>query len=521
MKLKKIALLSLATLMIASAFTGCAKKTDAERVSREVLQTPVTTPDNTDNNTIEYKEQFYFQNAESGDEYFIGFTEDKYFLTVVCDRNGYVADVEQSSGDYTVDSDGNYIIYDFGYTENRVYFLDNMVTQGIYGAQLDPVVLFNTGGVYVNQYGGMIFVDTDSSKGKFLWFGLEHGKYDMVLTKGQQKPESIEVYLIDGATGIGEPITLTAENFTEFDTSSVGETNVTVKYNNVEYNLSCQVYEDGQYTPPKDPFEYKYKVLNMTDEAYNALPGYITPNTTYEEFFANYKGDAAVFCYQENGADVTVSLDNITVDGWNPKDVNSTDMMHYRVKFVKDGITYVYIDWVTVCEEGDEEQGWLAHPKHNNEKITEKDGIWYVPKGTALDGITADFCPFTKKPDERTTVTVNVSDYQSFKLGGQVITISYGESTMQQMVYVYDDSNVILTEIRLDGLKLGADGNADLTEGKIIFVSCDGSERKADMAGYMDSITVEGATVTFKYNSIIDNVKYPFVVTEVARAAQN
>ena len=55
MKIKKIAALSLATLMLASALTGCAKKTEEERVSREVLQTPVTTPDIKENNGIEYK----------------------------------------------------------------------------------------------------------------------------------------------------------------------------------------------------------------------------------------------------------------------------------------------------------------------------------------------------------------------------------------------------------------------------------------------------------------------------------
>ena len=182
MRLKRIALLSLATLMIASAFVGCAKKTDVERVSREVIQTPVETPDNIDNNTVEYKEQFYFQNAKSGEEYFIGFTDDKYFLTVVSDLEGYVAEIERSSGEYTVDSDGNYIIYNFSYSESKVYFGSNAIVDNSYGAYVEPVVIFNTGDVYVDKYGDMMFVAIDQAKGKFLWFGLRHGKYDMVLT---------------------------------------------------------------------------------------------------------------------------------------------------------------------------------------------------------------------------------------------------------------------------------------------------------------------------------------------------
>lgn len=516
MKLKKIALLSLATLMIASAFTGCAKKTDVERVSREVLQTPVTTPDNIEKDNIEYKKELYFHDAQNGNEYWIGFTEDEYYL-IVNYRYEYKMGLSRSNGHYSVDEDGNYVLDAFLIFTTPFYFLDNEVEAGTYASTSDkPIVISKMGGIYVDNDNKMMFVDTDSAEGKFLWFDSSYGKYDITFAKGEQKPESIKAYLVDGSEGVGETVTLRAENFTEFDTSATGETTVTVTYNDNEYKLSCYVYEDGEYTRPEHPMLKKYKELVITQEAYNALPTHITPDTTAEEYFASYKGEGPMF-YTEDG--VAVNREQITVEHWVPDKKDGTKSIYYRVKVEKDGIIYNYIYKVFVCREGEEENGSLFGAKHNNDSVTEKNGIWYIPKGTSLDGVTADL--FSFKQTITKDLAVQVSDYQAFKLGGQVITLSYGESTMQQMVYVYDDSNVILTEIKLEGLKLDGEGKADLTEGKIIFVNCDGTVREADMTGYMNSITVDGVAVTFKYNSIIDNVKYPFVVTEVARAAQN
>ena len=511
MKIKKIAALSLATLMLASALTGCAKKTEEERVSREVLQTPVTTPDIKENNGIEYKEQFYFQNSQSQEECFIGFTDDKYYLTILDEADGYSADVEHSSGEYTVDEDGNYIIYDYSYSKSKLFFGDKVVMTDSYGAYSAPLVIFNMGNVYSDEYGDMIFVDIDESKGKFLWFGPEHGKYDMVLTKGQQKPESIEAYLIDGATGVGEPVTLNADNFTEFDTSATGEITVTVTYGDAEYKLSCRVYEDGEYTPPTSPFDDKYRSLEMADEAYDVLPRYVTPGTTAEEFLANYTGSESMFCYVLDGYRQPVDQSLIKVEGWDTESADSTEPMHYRVKAEIDGITYVHMAWITVCEEGDENNGYLFEAECENESVnTEDDDIWYVPRGTALDGVTAEFLAFNKNESE--AVSVSVSDYQAYTLGAQVITLSYGESTMQHMVYVYDESNVILSDIKLDGMKLDAEGNMDITELKITFVYCDGTTRIAGAEGYMSSIVIEDTTVTFRYNVTIDGSVYPFEV---------
>ena len=511
MKFKKIAALSLATLMIASALTGCAKKTEEERVSREVLQTPVDSNDITNNNGIEYKEQFYFQNEQSREEFFIGFTDEKYYLTVIEDVDGYSAEVEQSSGEYTVDEDGNYIIYDFSYRKSDLYFMNNVVVSKSYGATVDPLVIFNAGKVYTDGSGDMIFVDVDDTKGKFLWFGLEHGKYDLVLTKGQQKPESIEAYLIDGATGVGKTVTLTAEAFTEFDTSATGETTVTVVWENAEYKLSCRVYEDGEYTPPASPLEGKYSGLGMTDEAYEALPKYITPDTTAEEFLANYTGSEPMFYYLSGNVRISVDKSLVKVDGWDTEGIGSTEIMHYRIKAEIDGVTYVYLAWVAVCEEGDEVNGFLRDPECNNENINDEDeDIWYIPRGTALDGITADFRAFNG--NEIDGVSVSVSGYQAYTLGAQVITLSYGDTTKQQMVYVYDDSNVILSRIKLEGLKRDAEGNIDLSETKIIFVNCDGTTRTVSAEGYKNSIMVDDDTVTFRYNVTLDGTIYPFEV---------
>lgn len=516
MKLKRIALLSLVTLMVASAFTGCAKK-GVERVSREVLQTPVTTPDNTEKNNIEYKKELYFQDAKNGNEYWLGFTEDEYSLILITDRDGYRMSLSQSNGNYTVDEDGNYVLDKFLTFTRSVYFLDSVVEDEVISLVSDkPTVISKMGSMYVDNNNQMMFVDTDSAEGKFFWFASSHGKYDIALTKGEQKPESVRVYLVDGAEGVGEIVTLRAENFTEFDTSVTGETTVTVAYNDNEYKLSCYVYEDGEYTGPEYPMLKKYKDLVITQEAYRALPKCITPDTTAEEYFANYKGEEPMFRTEDGDS---VDREQITVEHWVPDKEDNTRAISYRVKVEKDGIIYNYIGNVFVCRESDEENGFLYRAKHNNDSVTEKNGIWYIPKGTSLDGATADLYSF--KQTVTKDLAVQVSDYQAFKLGGQVITLSYGDSTMQQMVYVYDDSNVILTDIKIEGLKLGADGNADLTEGKIIFVNCDGSEREADMAGYTDSITVDGATVTFKYNAVVDNVKYPFVITKTVIAAQN
>ena len=516
MKLKRIALLSLATLMVVSAFTGCAKKTEADRVSREVLQTPITTPDNIDNdNTVQYKKQLYFQDTKNGNEYTLGFTEDEYFLTVISDRNGYRIDIRQSTGEYTVDDDGNYILDTFLTYSRPLYFLDNLVETEAYSYSYIPTVISKMGNVYVDDNNSMMFVDTESAEGKFLWFGYYNGEYDMVLTKGQQKPDGIEAYLIDGAEGTGETVTLNADNFTEFDTSVTGETTVTVTYENAEYRLSCRVYEDGEYTPPQFSIFENYRYLGITDEAYEALPKHITPGTTAEEYFANYKGENAMFYYGDN---IPVSKEQVTVEHWMPDKTDGTRKIFYRVKVVIDGITYSNTGIVHVSEEGNDEKGFFSPIQHNNDDIAEVNGIWYVPKGTSLDGITAEFITYTQNFVE--DVTLKVFDYQPFKLGAQVITLSYGESEIRRMVYVYDDSNVILMNIGFEGLKLDGEGKVDLAEAKIVFVDCDGSTRKVDVAGYMDSISVDGNTVTFRYNAIVDNVKYPFIVTETVLPTQ-
>ena len=504
MRLKRIALLSLAMLMIASAFVGCAKKTDVDRVSREVIQTPVTTPDNIEKDNIEYKKEFYFHDAQNGNEYWLGFTEDEYYL-IVNYRYEYEMSLSRSNGHYTVDEDGNYVLDAFLIFTTPFYFLDNEVESETYAYTSEsPIVISKMGGIYVDNDNKMMFVDTDSAEEKFLWFDSSYGKYDITFTKGAQKPESIKAYLVDGANGVGETVTLSAENFTELDTSAAGETTVTVTYNSNEYKLSCYIYEDGEYARPQYPMLQKYKELVITQEAYNALPKYITPDTTSEEYFASYKGEGSMF-YTEDG--VAVNREQITVEHWVS---DKKDATYYRVKVEKDGIIYNYSGKVFVCREGEEENGHLFGAKYNNDSVTEKNGIWYIPKGTSLEGVTADL--FSFKQTITRDLAVQVSDYQTSKLGGQVITLSYGENTMQQMVYVYDDSNVILTEIKLEGLKVGDDGKLDLSEGKIIFVYCDGALREADMAGYMDSITVDGVDLTFRYNAIIDNVKYPFVV---------
>ena len=281
MNIKRILALLLSALAVVCLLSGCAKE-EEERELKEVIEAPVDTPDNKDDDKIEYKEEFYFYNGRSHEQYMLGLTDTEYRLVMVENLSGYTADFIEIEGTYTVEENGDYVLDRMGDRRSKLFFSEYVVDNGEFETKIEPIVVSKRGDIYVTDEYGITFVKKGETQNKTLYLDGATNDYDLVVNQGDTARD-MGAYLIDGATGIGEYITLAAENFTEFDTSTVGETTVKVTYEDVTYELKANVRNPITfYSTPS-----KYKLLTCSD----GLPLYVTPDTAYESYFEAYEGD--------------------------------------------------------------------------------------------------------------------------------------------------------------------------------------------------------------------------------------
>ena len=506
MKAAKILALALSVLMIVPIATGCAEKEDENKTVKEVIEEPVNTPDIKDDGQIEYKEEFYFYNNETNEQYMLGLTETEYSLIRMTSCEEYKSVLSRMDGKYTVDTEGSYVLDGFVQRYGNFFFSEYWLDNSQVTTYIEPIVLKKNGDIYLNDDQNLALVKLGETENKFLWFG-GYSENQLVLNQGAEKPESVDAYLVDGKTGMAEAVELTAENFTELDTSVIGDTTATVTYENATYTVNVKV-KSPMGNPSFTLTVKKYTEMNCSE----GLPVFVAKGTSYQEYFAKYQGTDPLFSCSVG------AVTQYTVDGWDTENTENGEKMYYRVSAEIDNRIYRYIGYVYVCDAEDQIKGDISsNIIYENEEIDKTYyGLWFVPKGHDINGVKGDFYKLGVKIE--TDVELSVSEYDADKLGPQKIKLTYNGVSREQMIYVYDSTNAIVTGVELDGLTLNTDGTeVDYTNGKISFKYCDGSVREAAIGGYKDSITESaqnsgGILVEFRYNAVVDGVGYPFVV---------
>ena len=505
MKRIRIITLALAALMVASSAFGCAKKDEEDKVVREVIEERVVTPDGDDDYKVQYKEEFYFYDSKTQEQYILGLTETDFRFVKVAGTEEYSADFIQATGNYTFDKDGNYVLDRYTEKVGKLFFSEYLIDDGKVNTYVKPIILKKCGNIYLSDEGDFALVKTAESDGKFLWFkGFNENR--LVLNQGADKPERQEAYLIDGKTGVGTSIKLTAENFTQLDTSVIGDTTATVTYENVEYTVDVNVKDSQSWGEIIRPM--KYNALNATE----GLPILVAKGTSYQDYFSKYQGTEPLFSYYDG--DVT----EYTVDGWDTEEVEVGQKMYYRVKAEISNRIYTYVGFVYVCDSQDEIETTIEELVYDNEDVGKTNcGLWFVPKGHEISGVKGNICRLDAVLE--TDVELTVSEYDASKLGAQKVKLAYNGTTTEQMVYVYDETNEILSKVELVGLKWNAEGTAiDYSNASIKFMYCDGTSREASVEGYKSSISEKSEddgsiTVCFSYNVTVNEACYPFKAT--------
>lgn len=499
MKAVKILAAGMSALMLLSITAGCAKKDEEEKTVREVIEEPVVAPNIAENDEIEYKEEFYFYDTKTQDQFMLGLTDTEFRLVKVTNAQEYSASLVQANGKYTVDENGNYVLDRYVERAGKL-FLSEYLIDGETKTYIKPITLKKYGSIYLSDDGDFALIKKSESNGKFLWFkGNNENK--LVLNKGEEITEIENAYLVDASTGVGTNIKLKAENFSELDTSKLGDATAKITYDNAEYTVSVDI---------KDPLSMisipsKYQDLTVAE----GLPVHVEKGTSYQDYFAKYQGSAPLFSC--NGTAVT----EYTVDGWDTQSVANGKEMYYRVKAEKDGVTYVFVGCVYVCASSEEIVKTVQSVAYEHEDVTKMDcGLWIVPKGQEISGVKGDISLLGTVTE--TGVELTVSEYDAGKLGAQRIKLTYNGATVEQMVYVFDETNAILSKTELVGLKLNAEGTAvDYSEALVKFAYCDGTYREAAVEGYKSSISEEvnadgSITVNFNYNATVEGIAYPF-----------
>lgn len=510
MKAVKILALALSALMLVTVAAGCAKNEDENKTVKEVIEEPVKTPDGKDEDQIEYKEEFYFYNNETNEQYILGLTETEYSLVRVTSCEEYKSVLSRMNGKYTVDTEGNYILDGFVQKYGNFFFSEYWLDNSQVTTYTEPIVLKKNGDIYLNYDQSLALVKLGETENKFLWFG-GYSENQLTLDQGAEKPESVEAYLVDGKTGMAEALELKADNFTRLDTSVVGEATATVTYENTEYTVSVNI-KDANSIPPIKLTMNKYQNLKVSE----GLPTFIASGSTYQEYFEKYSGTDPLFYYTRGSEKIAVT--EYTVDGWDTENIANGEKIYYRVSAEIENLIYRYVGYVYVCDSADEIAGEISNIVYDNENIDKTYyGLWFVPKGHDIKGVKGDFYKLEEKLENE--VELSVSEYDANKLGPQKIKLTYNGYSCEQMIYVYDSTNAIVSKTELVGLEQNEDGTAvDYSDGGIMFTYCDGTTRNVAIEGYKNSITESvgddgSITVYFDYNAVVEGVGYPFRVT--------
>ncbi len=506
MKTKRIFALVLAVLTLSISLASCAKEEDKSKPVREVVEAPVNTPDGTEDDTVEYKEEFYFYNAGTHSQYMLGLTDTEYRLIRLMPAGEYRSDFVLTRGTYTVDGQGNYILERTAEEHSKLYFSEHIGGNSQFVTEIQPIVLTKSGDMYYDAAEELALVKQGASEGKLLWLG-EYSPYQMNVTVGAAKPEKMTAYLVNKSTGVSESIELTAESFTVYDTSAVGDTTFKITYGGAEYEIAARVMNEGESVPA--PVKNVYGELGVSD----GLGAYVSKGTSFESYFEGYNGTDPLFWYGDGKTAVT----DYKVDGWDTDKTADGERMFYSVSAKIGDKTYRYVGSVYVCTEEMAAKGELSDiTVAENPFKTSDSGAWFVAKGSEIKGVTGKLTAINGQISEGVALTVE--DCDTSKVGAQLISLKCEGATYGQVIYVYDESNAIVTDIELEGLKVNAEGTGvDYTDGKVKFTYCDGSERVMSIDGYKKSITETaegtGFKLSFRYNAIAGDASYPMTVT--------
>lgn len=483
---KRILCILLTVLMITAALAACAK--DEETDLEETLDTtgePNSNNGDADNAPSEenYKEVFYYRLA--GDKYYLSMklTDTEAHLEWLSDKNAYSESIVFADCPYYIDSDGNYVVDMISMSSEKKYF---GVSTGVsVGGELEyqPIVL--------KKYYGWLYSGGDEMLLIKLGERAEVFVPDLYIEQNSEVPDVLDFYIVDGNTGIVTEA-YAEKGFDYPDTSVLGDTVITVSYENKQYDITCHVCSEVEY--PEETFAEEYSHLYFEDEK---PAKYVKQGTSFEE----YAGKDTVMKYLdiETKKEESVPLSSCTVEYWDTASVKSGERIVYCVRYETDNAIYRYVNTVDVIAEADMGKGKLSSVDKNFGYY--KDGVCYLAKGTPLPGISAYATPY--EGGERTSVATTVSGYDANKTGIQIVTVTSDSAVgeIKLPIYVYDPASPIIVDISFDNaynneFKYDFENGADYDKNTITYTYCDGSTQPYTLRDLSEGITQELGSYT-------------------------
>lgn len=518
---KRILCLLLTALMITSALVACAKdeETDLEGNSETVDESQDNSGDDEPSDE-KYKEVFYYRLA--GDEYYdkyyysMKLTDTEAHLEWLSDKDTYSEGIVFADCPYYIDNEGNYVVDMISMSREDKYF---GASTGIsVGGELEyqPIVF--------KKYQDWLYVGGDEMCLIKLGERAEVFVPDLYIEQNSQVPETLEFSIVDGNTGI-VTVAEVEEGFTYPDTSVLGDTVITVSYENKQYDITCHVCSEVE--SPEETFAEEYSRLYFDGEE---PAKYVKQGASFEE----YVGKDITMKYRniETKEEEYVPLSRCNVEYWDTASAKSGERIVYCIRYETDNAVYRYINTVDVIAEADMGKGKLSSVDKNFGFY--KRGVCYLEKGTALLEISAYATPY--EGGERASVATTVSGYDATKTGIQIVTVTSSSAVgeIKLPIYVYDPASPIVVDIsfdkKYDNFIYDFDNGADYDKNKIIYTYCAGSTREYSMkelsAGITqtlgsDTRTFDGVELTYRYLSVkyrttvnVDGIGYEFVASE-------
>lgn len=475
--LKRILCILLTVLMITAALAACAKdeETDLEETS-DTTGEPNSNNGDTDNAPSEenYKEVFYYRLA--GDKYYYSMklTDTEAHLEWLSYKYGYSEGIVLADCPYYIDSDGNYVVDMISMSSEDKYF---GASTGIeVGGELEyqPIVF--------KKYQGWLYSGGDEMFLIKLGERAEVFVPDLYIEQNSEVPDTLSFCIVDGNTGIVTEAEAEKGTFVYPDTSVLGDTAITVSYENKQYDITCHICSEVEY--PEETFAEEYSELYFEDEE---PAKYVKQGTSFEE----YVGENTMMCYTDRITNdkETVPLSSCTVEYWDTASVKSGERIVYCIRYETDNSIYRYIDTVDVIAPEDMGKGKISDIVESFGHY--KDGVYYLEKGTPLPGISAYAEPYDD--GERTSVPTTVAGYDPNKTGIQIVTVTSSAAVgeIKLPIYVYDPAFPIVTDISFDDDNFVYDfeSGADFDKNTVTYTYCDGSTRKYSMKELSEGIT--------------------------------
>lgn len=348
------------------------------------------------------------------------------------------------------------------------------------------------------------FVRLGATEDKFMTFG----KYNEYIEQNSTYPTKLVLFYGDGKTGAGEIVEIQEEYFEAPDLSVVGDATFKVPYNDEQYNVSCHIYPEGEEAPYSYfKFDKDFKRLYAST---SELSRNITPDMTYNEYFAAYTGEKPLFYYTEYISGETprqTAVTNYTVENWDTSVIADGGMMVYKVSYETETAIYQYTDYVYVVDEDNVDKGRALSLK-NVSLENYYDGIYYVAKGTELTEVTGDLTSYSG--NAITGARLFISNYEPNTAGIQKVELTGADMVGKKIipVYVYETAAPVLVKVSFPSAEgfVFTGSDVDFEKTMLQFTYCDGSLKEYAMIDYRDKIKCYGGDGRWDFIMTVESV---------------